>query len=154
MGYFRKPKRCLGVADNKKYFHFSSSICERNGERLSLDAFREFWCFLLIVSVRGVLPCVTRSFKWDVVFFQESQSLVSGLRMDVIGVFAGLFVHPLDAEIPNYLQLRAANRRDGIGNRDHATEMRFVSFSHVVLDHQRVADRLDIDRHRTSVVSR
>src|ERR1700733_69984 len=154
MGYFRKPKCCLGVADNKKYFHCSSSICERDGERLSLNAFREFWCFLLIVSVRGVLPCVTRSFKWDVVFFQESQSLVGGRRMDVIGVFAGPFVHPLDAELPNHLQLRAAGSRDGIGNRDHATKMRFVNFSDVVLNYQRVADGLDIDRHRTSVVSR
>ncbi len=55
--------------------------------------------------------------------------------MDVVGVFAGLFINLLDTESPNHLQLGAAGRRDRIGSRDHATEMGFVNFRDVILDH-------------------
>ena len=60
----------------------------------------------------------------------------------MIGVLAALFVDFLDAELPNHLKFRTADRRDGIGNRNHTAEMGFVNFGDVVLNHDRIADCL------------
>src|SRR5271163_2464747 len=72
----------------------------------------------------------------------------------MICVLAALFVDLLDAELPNHLKFRTACRRDGIGNRNHAAEVRLVDFGNVMLNHERIADRLDVDGHRTPAVAR
>ena len=65
----------------------------------------------------------------------------------MIGVFATLFVDLFDAQLPKDLQFCAASGRDGIGDRDHAAEMRLLSLGDVVLNDDTAADHLDIDGH-------
>ncbi len=73
--------------------------------------------------------------------------------MNVVREFAGLIVDLPGGRFPDDLKLGAPGRRDGVGDRDHAAEVRLANFSNVVLHDERVTYRFNVDRHGSAVVS-
>jgi len=70
----------------------------------------------------------------------------------MIGELAGIFACFFNAKLPDHLQLRVARGADGIGDGNHAAEMRLANFRDVMLHYESVADYFDIDRHGSAVI--
>jgi hypothetical protein len=83
---------------------------------------------------------------------EKGDGFVDGTPVDVVAVLAAVVIDFPGEEFPDDLGLRASGGRDRIGEGDHAAICRLMDLCDIVLNHQRVADGFDIDRHRTAVV--
>src|ERR1700721_4844782 len=91
-------------------------------------------------------------FKRDVVLLEEGHELCCCAGVNVIAVLACLLSNFLTLSSQDDLKLRTAGRGDSVGEGDHAANMRFTDFCDIVLNHESIADGLDIDRHRAAVI--
>jgi hypothetical protein len=93
-------------------------------------------------------------FKGHAILLDECQELIRRTRMDVIAVLTGVIIDLLGAQLPNKLELSTPFRGYGVGDGDHAAEVRLPDLCDEVLNHECIADCLDVNFHGTSIIAR
>jgi len=91
-------------------------------------------------------------FEADVMRGDEVHERRRGMADNAVGILAVSVVDGFHAERPDDLHARAAVWRERIRRGDHAAEMRCGGLRDIVLDHQCLSNRLDVDRHPRAVV--
>jgi hypothetical protein len=111
------------------------------------DAFREIGRLFPVMSVRGTLSRDFALFEAAAILPDERHEFIGAAGVNVTTVLTCSVVNLFGAELPHDLDFGASLFGDGGGDGYHPAKLRLPDLGDIVLDHERIADSFDVDRH-------